>query len=75
MDASTCARPGCSAPAAAWLTYDYARRTAWLDRADLASDGAWGLCESHTEGLRLPLGWSLDDRRPPVMALRPPLAV
>ena len=31
MDGRHCARPGCDTVAAAKLTYDYARRTVWLD--------------------------------------------
>jgi hypothetical protein len=60
----TCARPGCSTVASATLTYDYAGSTAWLE--GLASEGhpmSYDLCDRHAEGLSVPVGWSLEDRR------------
>ncbi|MGH9065022.1 MAG: DUF3499 family protein [Acidimicrobiales bacterium] len=62
--ASTCARPGCGARAAARLTYDYDARTVWLD--DLGPGVltlAWGMCPMHADGLRVPEGWVREDRR------------
>ncbi|HZD66649.1 MAG TPA: DUF3499 family protein [Acidimicrobiales bacterium] len=62
--AATCIRPGCSAPASARLTYNYEARTVWLD--DLVAGGpslAWAMCPSHADGLRVPRGWSRQDRR------------
>jgi hypothetical protein len=65
MTASThCARPGCGGGVAAWLTYDYRERTAWLDDAETSSEGdRWALCSGHTEGFRVPRGWTCRDRR------------
>ncbi|MGH9165041.1 MAG: DUF3499 family protein [Acidimicrobiales bacterium] len=65
MDLRHCARPACSAPTAAVMTYDYARRVVWLDRPgdESAPVGAWGLCDHHAEGLSVPLGWRREDRR------------
>jgi hypothetical protein len=60
----TCARPGCNAVAAATLTYDYAASTAWLE--SLAGEGhpmSYDLCGHHADGLRVPHGWALQDRR------------
>lgn len=69
-----CARPGCGGAAAAWLTYDYASRTVWLDHPQ-DSDGGWGMCATHAETLTVPVGWALTDRRSPIIALRPQIAV
>src|SRR5579859_3667005 len=65
MTASThCARPGCGGAVAAWLTYDYRERTAWLDDAATSSEGdRWALCSGHTDGFRVPRGWTCRDRR------------
>ena len=70
-----CARPGCGRPAACTLTYDYAERTVWLrplapERGGPASD----LCATHADRLRAPRGWALDDRRGPIVALRPSIS-
>ncbi len=59
-----CARPGCSEPAAAAMTYDYAARTVWID--DLAADTdpmSYELCVPHADSLSVPLGWARTDRR------------
>jgi hypothetical protein len=49
---------------AATLTYQYATRTAWLDDPAASADpAAYDLCANHAEGLRVPVGWKLDDRR------------
>ncbi|MGH9149345.1 MAG: DUF3499 family protein [Acidimicrobiales bacterium] len=71
-----CARPGCGAPAIASLTYHYAGRTAWIDNLDdERQPSALDLCGGHGADMRVPLGWALDDRRTPIIPLRPPLAV
>ena len=77
MDIRHCARPGCQAPATATMTYDYATRTVWLDSPGDEPDpaAAWGLCATHADGLRVPLGWGREDRRTPIIPLRPPIAV
>ena len=59
-----CARPGCSQPATATLTYDYAGQTAWLER--LAAEPhpmTHDLCATHADRLSVPQGWRLEDRR------------
>jgi Protein of unknown function (DUF3499) len=60
----TCARPGCSSPAAAILTYDREALTAYLFEIDDPATRAPGdLCQRHTARLVLPRGWQLHDRR------------
>lgn len=58
------------------MTYDYASRKVWLDRAegDSPPPGVWGLCDQHAEGLRVPVGWAREDRRS-VATLHPRIAV
>ena len=65
MEASRhCARPGCLGPVTAWLSYDYARGAAWLDPPLGTTDGGhWGLCRDHADRLRVPVGWTCEDRR------------
>ena len=64
MDRSAhCAHQGCGGSIAAVLGYDYASRSAWLEQPH--DDGGWGLCSTHADNLRVPLGWALDDRRTP----------
>jgi len=62
---SACARPGCGAPASAYLTYDYDSRMVWLDDAPGPGPLAWGMCPAHADGLRVPRGWTREDRRRP----------
>lgn len=70
-----CARPTCGAPAAASLTYHYGSRTVWLDNLDEERDpAAYDLCANHSQRLRVPVGWALDDRRTPIIQLRPSIA-
>ena len=77
MDTRHCARPGCPAPASATMTYHYASRTVWLDSPGEEPDAtaAWGLCAAHADALRVPVGWACDDRRTPIIPLRPSIAV
>lgn len=77
MDLRHCARPGCGAPAAATMTYDYRSRTVWLDNPGAEPDpaAAWGLCRPHAENLRVPMGWAREDRRTPIIPIRPAIAV
>ncbi|HZQ26796.1 MAG TPA: DUF3499 family protein [Acidimicrobiales bacterium] len=77
MDLRRCARPGCGGSAAATMTYDYASRTVWLDNPGAEPDpnAAWGLCLTHADTLRVPVGWARDDRRTPIIPLRPAIAV
>ncbi|MEA3078088.1 MAG: hypothetical protein QOF60_2996 [Actinomycetota bacterium] len=73
MEASRhCARPTCGAPAAATLTYHYGSRSVWLDNLDEEVEpSAYDLCHRHAARLRVPVGWALDDRRTPIIQLRP----
>ncbi len=60
----SCARPGCAQPAVATLSYDYRARSAWLER--LATEPhpmMHDLCDAHADGLSVPRGWRLEDRR------------
>jgi hypothetical protein len=53
------------------LTYDYAERTAWLDDLGGSPLGTtWLLCLNHADTLKVPMGWSLEDRRAEVVSLR-----
>jgi hypothetical protein len=72
-----CAKPGCARPGAALLQYDYAGRLITLEDARRPFPHEYLLCAECAEGLVLPLGWSLDDRRaePPLFAPGPPLSI
>jgi hypothetical protein len=70
--ARRCARPTCSDPAAATLRFDYRSRQVWLQALDAESDpAAHDLCDRHADRTEPPVGWELDDRRPPVRAVPP----
>lgn len=72
-----CARPACGAPAAAILTYDYATRTVWLDPPGdpiAGASAAWSMCAMHADGLKVPVGWGLHDRRRPLLSMQGTLA-
>lgn len=63
--ARLCARPGCTAPAAATFTFDGLRRIVWLGPlAEAAAYSAGDLCRRHAELLRPPRNWELRDTRP-----------
>lgn len=50
----------------ATLAYDYAARSVWLGPlADEPHPSTHDLCAGHAEGLTVPQGWALDDRRGP----------
>ena len=76
MDAPRhCARPTCGAPAAATLTYQYGSRSVWLDNLDEELEpSAYDLCSGHAARLSVPVGWALEDRRTPIIQLRPSIA-
>jgi hypothetical protein len=75
MDRSMgCARPACGGSAAATLSYDYATRTAWIDPLTEPAPGAWAICAAHADGLKVPVGWGLHDRRRPLMTVQGSLA-
>jgi len=64
MSGRTCAKPGCNTSASATLTYDYAGSTAWVARLnDDVHPMGYDLCTEHANGLRVPQGWALQDRR------------
>lgn len=59
---SRCAR--CSAPAATFMSFDYAARAVWLEDLDATRDGpGHPLCVDHADRLTPPMGWTLTDRR------------
>jgi hypothetical protein len=59
-----CSRPGCAEPAAATLTFVYARGAAWLDPLTPERDPhAYDLCDRHAARVGVPVGWRLEDRR------------
>jgi hypothetical protein len=63
--AHLCARSGCTAPAAATITFDGLRRIVWLNSlAETAAYSAGDLCRRHAEHLRPPRNWELRDTRP-----------
>lgn len=67
---ASCARPACSRPPAATLTYDYGSRTATVEQLAPSHPMQYDLCELHAERLSVPNGWTLVDRRVgPVAAL------
>lgn len=49
----------------ATLTYDYAGRTAVIDRLSAPHPMQYDLCEVHAERLSVPNGWQRIDRRVP----------
>ncbi|MEJ5254707.1 MAG: DUF3499 family protein [Acidimicrobiales bacterium] len=59
-----CARPGCAESASSTFGYDYAQRTVWL--VELTGEphpSTYDLCRRHADGLTVPKGWELRDRR------------
>ena len=59
-----CSRPACSAHSEATLTYDYAERLVTLGHlSDQAHPMTYDLCAMHADGLTVPRGWELHDRR------------
>jgi hypothetical protein len=60
-----CARPNCSTPAIATLTFRYTAREAWIERLlDDPRPQSYDLCARHAARTRPPHGWQLHDRRP-----------
>jgi hypothetical protein len=63
--ARPCARPGCSVPAVATLTFRYPTREAWIERlVDEPRHQSYDLCPAHAARTKPPHGWQLRDRRP-----------
>ena len=59
-----CNRNGCAEPAAATLAYEYATSKVWLvDATQAPHPATYDLCHRHAEGLTVPMGWDLQDRR------------
>jgi hypothetical protein len=58
------------------MSYHYAISTVWLDSPGREPDPdlAWGLCTSHADSLKVPVGWTCKDRRALAMPVSPPLA-
>jgi hypothetical protein len=55
----------------ATLAYQYGTRAAWLE--DLTAESlpsTYDLCTQHADGVSVPVGWRLDDRRTPGGHLR-----
>ncbi len=70
--ARLCARPGCSAPAAATFNFDGLNRIVWLNPlTDAGAYGAGDLCPRHAERLSPPRNWELRDCRPTPAARLP----
>lgn len=63
MEAERCARPDCSRPAAASLSYRYADRAVWVGELLPHDDSQHHLCGAHADRLRVPRGWDLVDLR------------
>lgn len=60
-----CSRPGCSAPASATLTFNYAEREAWIaGLAESRAPQSYDLCATHAARTQAPHGWHLRDQRP-----------
>lgn len=72
MPTRSCVRPDCGEAATATLVYDYAARVVWLGEPGDERDepGTWGVCSTHADNLKVPVGWTLDDRRIPRLSLR-----
>lgn len=65
-----CERPGCSLPTAVSYVIDNAGLVVRLDSAPSADPALAGsLCQKHADGLRVPRGWTIDDRRESVPRL------
>ena len=65
-----CERPGCSLPTAVSYVIDNAGLVVRLDSAPSADPAIAGsLCQKHADGLRVPRGWTIDDRRESVPRL------
>ena len=57
------------------MTYEYASRTVWVDSpGEDADPSVWCLCATHADRLTVPVGWACNDRRTPIIPLRPSIA-
>jgi len=60
-----CSKTGCGREAAASCAFSYGQRLVWI--APLGPEpvpSTYDLCDGHAAHLRVPNGWSLEDRRP-----------
>lgn len=59
-----CTKTACPREAAASCAFNYADRHVWIVPLHRDRDPSfYDLCEDHLESLRVPNGWSLEDRR------------
>lgn len=58
-----CTRPGCGAPAAAALTFQYNLRVLWIDDLGQPEPHSIDLCTRHADRMLPPRGWTGEDRR------------
>lgn len=64
VPARQCARPDCSRPSDASLSYHYESRTVWIEPLQPNADpSSYDMCDVHARTLRVPHGWELVDRR------------
>lgn len=70
-----CNRSGCGEPASSSLSFDYDHRTVWLVDGTTSHPATYGLCPRHADGLRVPLGWTLQDDRAGTRPAPPPQLV
>ena len=80
--ARLCERPGCSAPAACVYAIDTKRLRVRIDALSGETTDRVGLghragvlCRRHADSMVVPLGWTLDDRRPTERRAAPSVAV
>ena len=46
------------------MTYDYSRRTAWVDDlSEILSPAGYDLCPAHAEAFAVTQGWTRSERR------------
>jgi hypothetical protein len=59
--------------AVASCAFNYAGRLVWIASLERDPDPSWyDLCDTHVASLRVPKGWSLEDRRADVVAADQP---
>lgn len=60
----------CSQPATALMRFEYAGARIWIDDLEDGTDrSAYPFCDRHAASMSPPVGWSLDDRRSPMLSL------
>lgn len=59
-----CTKTACPNAAVASCAFNYADRLVWISPLHRDPDPShYDLCQEHAHALRVPKGWSLDDRR------------